>query len=80
MHATSIIAIPLLVVIAAVSFAIGAPAIIAVPVALIVIAIVGALDFNRRRRQAGNIHRFREQAKTEKVDFTERDRETLVSE
>jgi predicted membrane protein len=54
--------------------------IIAIPVVLIVVAAVGLFDLNRRRRQARMIHEHREQAKTESVDFTERDQRTLVNE
>jgi Sec-independent protein secretion pathway component TatC len=54
--------------------------IIAIPVALIVVAAVGLFDLNRRRKQARMIHEHREQAKTESVDFTERDQRTLVNE
>jgi hypothetical protein len=35
-------------------------------------------DFNRRRKQATSIHDHREQAREHKVEFTERDRQTLV--
>jgi hypothetical protein len=54
--------------------------IIAIPVALIAVAAVGLFDLNRRRRQARMIHEHREQAKTESVEFTERDQRTLVNE
>ena len=54
--------------------------IIAIPVVLIVVAAVGLFDLNRRRRQARMIHEHREQAKTESVEFTERDQRTLVNE
>ncbi|HEX2126621.1 MAG TPA: hypothetical protein VHF45_08700 [Thermoleophilaceae bacterium] len=54
--------------------------IIAIPVALIAVAAVGLFDLNRRRKQARMIHEHREQAKTEPVDFTERDQRTLVNE
>jgi predicted membrane protein len=54
--------------------------IFAVPVALVGIGIAGFIDFNRRRKQAQMIHQHREQARSEKIDFTERDQQTLVSE
>ncbi len=60
-------------------FAFGNPN-YAVPIALVVIGIVGAIDFGRRRRQAREVQTLREGAKAEKVEFTERDRETLASE
>jgi Flp pilus assembly protein TadB len=58
----------------------GPGVVIAVPVALVAIGIAVLMDFNRRRKQAAAIHDHREQARTEKVDFTERDKQTLVSE
>jgi hypothetical protein len=63
---------------AAFGFVIGTP-ILGVPIAIVGIAIIAAVDFQRRRRQAKEIHDFREQAKTEQVEFTPRDEETLVS-
>jgi hypothetical protein len=44
------------------------------------VGIAAFVDFNRRRKQAASIHEHREQGRTEKVDFTERDEQTLVSE
>jgi hypothetical protein len=62
----------------AMSFAFaGGAVIVAIPVAFIAVGIAALLDFNRRRKQAVSIHDHREQARTEKVEFTERDRETL---
>jgi hypothetical protein len=65
----------------AMSFAFaGGAVIVAIPVAILAIGIAAMLDFNRRRKQAASIHDYREQARTDKVDFTERDQQTLVSE
>jgi hypothetical protein len=62
----------------AMSFAFaGGAVIVAIPVAFIAVGIAALLDFNRQRKQAASIHDHREQARTEKVEFTERDRETL---
>jgi hypothetical protein len=58
----------------------GGAVVVALPVALLAIGIAAFVDFNRRRKQAASIHDHREQARTEKVDFTERDRQTLLSE
>jgi hypothetical protein len=57
----------------------GAP-ILAIPVFLMGVAGIGALDFARRRRQARQMHTLRDEAKASSVEFTERDQETLVSE
>lgn len=58
----------------------GGAVVVALPVAVIAVAIAGFADFNRRRKQATSIHDHREQARTDKVDFTERDRQTLTTE
>jgi hypothetical protein len=81
MSPLSIVVVAFLLGLVAMSFAFaGGAVIVALPVAVIGIGIIAALDINRRRKQAKEIHDFRESAKTEKVDFTERDKETLVSE
>ena len=64
--------------IVAMSFAfMGGAVIVAIPLALIAIAIAAYIDFNRRRKTAQSIHTERQ---SDDVDFTERDRRTLVSE
>ncbi len=60
------------------AFVIGTP-ILAIPIVLVAIALLGLIDFRRRRTQAKQVGEFREQAKAQKVDFTARDKETLVS-
>ena len=57
----------------------GVGVLFAVPVAAIGIAILGVLDVRRRRNKAKTVEEFRDEAKAEKVDFTERDKETLAS-
>ena len=54
----------------------GGAVIVAVPLAIIAIGIAALVDFNRRRKTAQSIHTHRH----DDVDFTERDRRTLVSE
>jgi UDP-N-acetylmuramyl pentapeptide phosphotransferase/UDP-N-acetylglucosamine-1-phosphate transferase len=58
----------------------GGAVVVALPVALLAVGVAAFMDFNRRREQAASIHDHREQARTDKIDFTERDRQTLVSE
>jgi hypothetical protein len=58
----------------------GGAVVVAIPVAIIGVAIAGLMDFNNRRKQATILHDQRERARTEKVNFTERDEQTLVSE
>jgi uncharacterized membrane protein len=52
--------------------------IVAVPVALVAIAIGFLIDFRRHRNQDPLLHAHLQQARENKVDFTPRDRETLV--
>jgi hypothetical protein len=58
----------------------GGAVVVALPVALLALGIAAFMEFNRRRKQAASIHDHREQARTDKIDFTERDRQTLLSE
>ena len=55
----------------------GGAVIVAVPVAFVAIGIAAFLDLNRRRKSAESIH---SQQPDEDVEFTDRDRRTLVSE
>ena len=55
----------------------GGAVVVAVPLAIIGVGIAAFVDFNRRRETARSIHRERP---IDEVDFTERDRRTLVSE
>ena len=58
----------------------GGPGIVLVlPLALVALGVAFAMDVNKRRRSAASLHDHREQARTQKVDFTERDEQTLVS-
>jgi hypothetical protein len=57
----------------------GGAVIVAVPLALIAIAVAAFADFNRRRKTAKSIHEYRNEDEHD-VEFTERDRRTLVSE
>jgi hypothetical protein len=64
----------------AMSFAFaGGAVIVAVPLALVVVGVVAFIDLNRRRTQMRNIHRHRDEARTDRVEFTERDHQTLTS-
>jgi hypothetical protein len=57
----------------------GGAVIVAVPVAIIAVGIAALVDFNRRRKTAQSIHAHRNEAERD-VEFSERDRQTLVSE
>jgi hypothetical protein len=55
----------------------GGAVIVAVPLAIAIVIVVGLLDLKRKRSQAEGMQRFRERAESDKVDFTARDRQTL---
>jgi hypothetical protein len=57
----------------------GGAVVVAVPLALLAIAIAAAIDFNRRRKSIKSDHP-RRHGGDRNVEFTERDRQTLVSE
>jgi len=57
---------------------IGAP-IYAVPVVMLVLGVMGALRYRRRLNRYHDIQEFREQGNTEGVDFTPRDKQTIVT-
>jgi hypothetical protein len=57
----------------------GGAVVVAIPLAIVAIAVAAAVDFNRRRKTAQSIHAQRADAERD-VEFTERDRQTLVSE
>ena len=55
----------------------GGAVIVAVPLAIVIVVVIGLLDLKRRRNQTQGMHRFRERAESDKIDFTARDRQTL---
>jgi len=55
----------------------GGAVIVAVPLAIVLIALAGFIDLQRRRRSAESIHSHQRDGD---VDFSERDQRTLVSE
>jgi choline-glycine betaine transporter len=55
----------------------GGAVIVAVPLAILIVLGAGLLDLRRRRNQAQGMEQFRQQADSEKIDFTARDRQTL---
>ena len=57
----------------------GGAVVVAVPLAIIAVGIAAFIDFNRRRKTAKSIHAHRAETEHE-VEFTDRDRQTLVSE
>jgi anti-sigma factor RsiW len=78
MSPASLIIVGFLLALVAMSFAFAGGAVVVVlPVALIGIAAVGFVDFRRRQQQAQSVEHFREEAKAEEVEFTDRDKETL---
>jgi hypothetical protein len=57
----------------------GGAVVVALPLAVVMIGVVAFMDFNRRRKAAKSIHQHRSDSERD-VDFTDRDRRTLVSE
>ena len=55
----------------------GGAVIVAVPLALVLIALAAFIDFQRKRKSAESIH---SQQPKDGVEFSERDQRTLVSE
>ena len=81
MSPASLMIVGFMLAVVAMSFAFaGGAVIITIPLALIVIGVVAFMDYRRRHEQGKSVEEFREQAPAEKVDFTERDKETLTSE
>ena len=74
---TTVVAAAALAIVA-MSFAVaGGAVIVAVPRALLAVGLAFVAEVKRKRTQSQLIHRHREDAKTDKVDFTARDRQTL---
>jgi hypothetical protein len=71
-----VVAFILALLVSAFLFGVG---ILAIPIFLVGVGVVAAMDFNKRRKQATMLHDQRDRARTEKVNFTERDQQTLVS-
>jgi uncharacterized membrane protein len=55
----------------------GGAVIVALPLAVVLIALAAFIDLQRKRKSAESIH---SQQRDEGVDFSERDKQTLVSE
>ena len=55
----------------------GGAVIVAIPLAIVLIALAAFIDFQRKRRSAESIH---SQQPKDGVEFSERDQRTLVSE
>ena len=78
MSALTVVVAAFLLALVATTIAFGV-GILAIPLALIALGLVAAMEFNKRRKQATVLRDQRERARTEKVHFTERDEQTLVS-
>jgi hypothetical protein len=77
---TTIVGAFLLAIVVATLFWGGAGLVIALPLALVAGALAFAFDVKKKRDSAASLHAHREQARSDKVEFTERDEQTLVSE
>jgi hypothetical protein len=75
-YTTVVAAFAAAIVVMSLSF-MGGAVVVAIPLAIVAIGIAAFVDFKRRRKTAQSIHTERSD---DEVDFTERDRRTLVSE
>ena len=55
----------------------GAP-IFGLPIVAILIVVLGALELRRRSAESRSMQGFRDEAKAEPIEFTERDKQTLA--
>jgi flagellar biosynthesis component FlhA len=55
----------------------GAP-IFAIPIVAILVMVLAAAEFRRRSAEARSMEGFRAEADSDPIEFTERDRQTLV--
>jgi acid phosphatase family membrane protein YuiD len=55
----------------------GAP-IFALPIVLILVVVLGALEMRRRSGETRSMQSFRDEAKAEQIEFTARDKQTTV--
>ena len=55
----------------------GGAVIVAVPLAIAVVIVIGLLDFKRRRNEAEGLQRFRRRSQPRKTQLNTRERETL---
>ncbi len=55
----------------------GAP-IFALPIVLVLVAVLGTLELRRRSAETRGMESFRDEAKAESIEFTERDKQTTV--
>ena len=52
--------------------------VVGIPLVVLFLAGLGALEMSRRRRRFRDVQEFREDAKAEKTDFTAEDKKTLA--
>ena len=64
----------------AVSIVFGGVAAVALPVAFLALGVGGFIDYKHLRKQVASTHDRNEQARTDEVDVTERDRQALIGE
>jgi uncharacterized membrane protein len=55
----------------------GAP-IFALPIVLVLVVVLGTLEMRRRSAEAQSMQGFRDEAKAEPIEFTDRDKQTLA--
>ena len=59
------------------SLVMGAP-VFALPIVAVVVVVLGVLEMRRRSGETKSMQGFRDEAKAESIEFTERDKQTTV--
>ena len=75
--ATVVIAAVVIGLVVGASLVIGAP-VFALPIVAVVIAVLGFMEMRRRSGEARSMESFRDEAKAEPIEFTERDKQTTL--
>ena len=75
--ATLVIAAVIIALVLGTSLVLGAP-VFALPIVLVIVVVLGALEMRRRSGEARSMESFRDEAKAESIEFTARDKQTTV--
>ena len=75
--ATLAIAAVIIGLVVGASLVIGAP-VFALPIVAVVIVVLGLVEMRRRSGEAKSMQSFRDAAKSESVEFTDRDKQTTL--
>ena len=70
-----VIASVVVLIVLAFGFVIGTP-VLGLPIALGIVGVIALTEFQRQRRKNQSMKEFREEARTESIEFAARDRQT----